>query len=87
MKMLVCSVRDVKANAYQSLVLFSTPQLAERAMGEAILQGKNNIAKYPHDHAMYCLGTYDDETGVLSPAPVPELIATGSQFVKIDTVV
>jgi len=85
MKMMVCAVRDVKADAFHNLILFPTQQMAERAFCEVVQSGGTNlISKYPHDHSIYQLAFYDDASGRIEPLAVPVLIATGSQFVKVD---
>lgn len=88
MRMMVCAVRDVKADAFHNLFLFPTQQMAERAFCEVVQSGGGNmIAKYPHDHSIYQLAFYDDSNGRIESLPVPILIATGSQFVKLEAAV
>lgn len=50
---------------------------------EAAIRGFTGLAdsyKFFPDLELYCVGSFDLETGVISPVEVPSLVCSGSQF-------
>lgn len=60
-KKLYC-VRDSKAEYYMAPFLAINDGTAIRNI-QAAMQSDNDVSKFPEDHSLWYLGTYDDETG------------------------
>ncbi|QCQ85077.1 nonstructural protein [Blackfly microvirus SF02] len=65
----VYSVFDRKSVAYGNLLFFVNDDIARRSMVE-VMGERNNISLYPDDFDMYHVGTFNNETGELSPVSV-----------------
>lgn len=75
----VYSVFDRKSVAYGALLFFVNDDIAKRSMVE-VMGERNNISLYPDDFDMYHVGTFNNETGVLTAVPV-RLAARFADFV------
>lgn len=67
--MKVYSIFDRKAQGYEmpTLMLFRNDELALRAIGAAFNGGQLGglFGKYPEDFEIYCLGEFDQNTGLI----------------------
>lgn len=78
MTILQClAIRDVKIEAFNRPWFSPTLGAAHRAFTDAVQSpdAQNEMIKHPADFGLYHLGTYNDETGLLTPLPQPNLIA------------
>lgn len=82
MKKILMCVRDRAANAF--IQPFTTPHvnLAMRGFKDAVQKGDSNLALYPHDHELWELGTFDDETGKTDTSN-PRMIATAIEYMPL----
>lgn len=78
--MLVMAVRDAKAEAFMQPFFAPTHGVAERSFVEALKSPETPMGKYPEDFALWCLGKFDEVSGVLVPEAQPVMMVTGSQF-------
>lgn len=78
MRISVYSLMDVKARAFQNLILLQNDEMCVRAM-QSPPQG--DVAKWPSDFQMYHVGFFDDDNGVISPVS-PRLIASFGDYHK-----
>lgn len=58
----VCALFDMKARAFASPFVVAHLDLAKRALKEAVNIPGHSLNKWPEDFALYCLGTWNDET-------------------------
>lgn len=68
MQLILCAMRDVKSQTYTPP--FSTHNLAVlyRDLSDMLTQpGNLPWQKYPQDHELYRMGTYNDSTGEITP--------------------
>lgn len=49
-------------------------------LGLATAHGESIMGYAPEDFDLYYIGTFDTETGVISPTTVPELISSGGSL-------
>lgn len=62
----VYSVKDNKACSFQGCYLFTTDGVAVRALtSQTMLQGNPVLKENPEDFDLYCVGSFDEETGKL----------------------
>lgn len=68
MKIELYSVKDVKANRFTGVVMFPSEAVALRAFTTAVNQGDSGtlLKEYPEDAQIFRVGTFDDESGVVS---------------------
>lgn len=64
------AVRDAAANAFINIFILPTDEVAKRALGEAI-KSDQSFRQHPADYALFKLGTWDQVSGVISPATQP----------------
>lgn len=80
MKLLVFSVYDIKACAYERPFFVPTKGEAIRAFGDIAKEEKHPISKHPEDYRLHCLGEFDNESGKLVSKDVPEFLVGASDF-------
>ena len=68
MKIELYSVKDVKANRFTGVVMFPSEAVAIRAFTTAVNQGDSGtlLKEYPEDAQIFRVGTFDDESGVIT---------------------
>lgn len=74
------SIRDAKAEVYNSPFYQKTHGEAERNFRQLIHDEKSMVAKYPEDYDLYYLGEYDDNTGLIKALDTPQHVAKAIQF-------
>lgn len=74
------SIRDSKASAFNLPFFNKTHGEAERNFRELVNDEKSFPSKYPEDFDLYCLGSFDEHTGLLSPLDTPQHIAKAIAF-------
>ncbi len=77
----IYSIYDEKATVYQNLITFNTNGQALRVLADIVQDPKTTINKHPSDYKLYRLGSVDDNSGVITPLPVPELIGNAIDYV------
>ena len=80
MVQIVCSVLDVKANAFATPFFVPNRGMAVRFFGDAVLDPNSGLSKHPEDYNLYQLGTYDDNSGKLESLSTPEFLAKALDF-------
>jgi len=68
------SIRDIKAEGYNTPFTQSTFGLAERAFKEAANDPNSQIAKNKEDFSLYHIGDFNHKTGELTPVIPPQHI-------------
>lgn len=69
------AVYDVKSLTYAPPFLAATDGVAVRMLAEAVSDIQTMVGKHPADFRLYCLGTFDDASGiVLSVAPAEHVV-------------
>ena len=70
----VFSIRDAKAEVFNSPFFQKSYGEAERNFRQLVTDEKSMVSKYPEDFDLYYLGDYDDNTGVIEPLDTPKHI-------------
>lgn len=71
MIMKVYSMLDATAKAYGAPLAFVSDAVAERTAKALLMQNDSDMAKFPEDYSLWCIGEFSSETGVMTPqAPV-----------------
>lgn len=78
MKLIICSIYDSKAEAFMQPLFFQAKGQAVRSFADAVNQD-GNFKNHPDDYTLFCIGSYDDATGLLEPI-APESLGNGVQY-------
>lgn len=81
MKVELFSVYDMAAKGYVDPFVAPTIEYAIRTFRATCENPETNLAKYPEDYALYHVGSFDGEKGVLVPVEAHK-IATAGQFAQ-----
>jgi len=73
---------DTKAETFGTPFPLLTDALAQRSFIEAVKHPESEFAKYPDDYKLFRLGTYNDETGMLTSPKAPKEIITARQALQ-----
>ena len=61
------SIKDSKSSAFQGVYVFVNAGVAVRSLQAAAKAGQLGLlSEYPADFDLYCLGTFDEDTGALT---------------------
>lgn len=82
MKKNVYVVRDIAAKLYHQPVLSDTDVTALRSFSMACKNPDSFLAKFPADHELWRVGTFDLESGLLEAIVPGVLVARASDFVQ-----
>lgn len=67
--MRIYSIYDTKAEHYGNPVFIRTDGEARRMFGQVANDKETEIGRHPEDFILYRIGTWDAETGTLTPEP------------------
>lgn len=67
MKLVACSIYDVKVEAYSAPFCCRTYGEAERFFQDVLGDPQGQYAKHKEDYQLFCVGTFDQSTGLLEP--------------------
>lgn len=79
----IYAVRDEISGLFNQLLLFPCDASALRAFRDALGSNGTIFAAHPEDYSLYRLGSYRDNTGVITPEAFPELVITGRAIVSM----
>lgn len=77
------SIFDVKASKYGPIISFENDNTAIRSFMEMLISGDKNslLALYPTDYLLYCVGSFDQDTGLVATNPAPLHIVSGLECI------
>lgn len=78
----VFTVYDVKAKAYLPPFFLPEMGMATRAFGDCVQDAKHMFGKHPADYTLFCVGTFDDATGLFALESTLLCVAHGLELVK-----
>lgn len=73
----IYSMRD-KHTGFISPTFDLNDQTASRNFSMALTKSDGILGFAPSDFDLYCLGSWDTDSGVISPSALPRLVMTGS---------
>lgn len=84
MMLFICSVRDSAAQAFGRPFFVSAIGQALRSFMDEVnrVDANNDLNKHPGDFELFHLGTFDDNTGVVSSLPQPQCYARGKDVLQ-----
>lgn len=84
-KLYLYSVKDKVANVYVEVMTAVNHLVARRNFYSAGTVPGSQIARFPNDFELYCVGSFENDTGVITALAVPELVAPSA--INPDTLV
>lgn len=77
----IYAIYDVKSGMYGPAMTFANDGTAIRSFQEMLISKDPNslLSLYPSDYILFCLGLYNQETGLLESCPAPMNILSGSE--------
>lgn len=82
-KLVVCVVRDIKADLYGQPFFQATVGMAQRSFSDSVNRPDENslLFKHPADFELFHLGTFDDQTATFDLLDRPVQLLLGSNCV------
>lgn len=84
MKLLMFTIRDIKADAYNTPFFFTTEGQALRAFQDLCNDQQSTINKHPEDYALYFTGTFETTTGDFEALPHPRHLMNANAFESLN---
>lgn len=81
MKRLLFTVRDVKAENFANPFVCESKGVAMRMFGDVVADAKTMFSQHPEDFALYQLGEFDMETGVIKGLDTPLHICNATELI------
>lgn len=78
--MLVCALKDVKAEAFAQPFFVATVAVARRAMEKAVSDPESDVHRFPADYELYVLGEFDERSGILVGFESPRFVDKGTDY-------
>ena len=75
MKLYLYSVKDKVAGVFVEVMTGVNHLVARRNFYSAASVPGSSISRFPNDFELYCIGSFENDTGELSPLATPELVA------------
>lgn len=66
------TLHDVKALTYSPPFFQSNNALAIRMLDDLVNDKNTSVGRHPSDFKLYCVGSYDDSNGALTPLNIIE---------------
>lgn len=82
MEQIIYSIFDDKAVMYCRPFFLQSVGLALRSFADICKDRESQIAHHPADFKLYKLGTFNDNTGSITPLAIPEFVASASEYVQ-----
>lgn len=81
----VYSIRDTKAEYFGTPFFAQSRGVALRMFSDLVNDSRSAISKHPEDYALFEIGNYDDQVGVVSGVDLVNL-GLASSYVKVTVV-
>lgn len=84
-KLVMCSVYDMKAEAWHNPMFFMSNAQAMRAFGDAVNSDESEFGKHPEDFALFAVGVFDPLTGFVNGEACAEVICKGIDVKEVQS--
>lgn len=78
----IFSLFDKKAGAYMHPFNFHNKAQALRAVEDNMRDEKSAIARHPADYSLYCVGEWNETSGILTAYKTPDFIEEAVNFLN-----
>lgn len=80
MKIQIFAVHDSKAHSYLQPWFMHNDEMAIRSFTQAVKNPDTNFSQAPLDYTLFHIGTYDDETSIITSNCPPKMLLSASQI-------
>lgn len=77
----VVSAKDRAMDAFMQPWFVPRIQMAVRSFADEVNRSDSPMFKHPDDYDLYCIGQWDDASGVFMPVSPPDLVCRGKDVV------
>ena len=78
----IYAIHDSKAHSYLQPFFMHNNDLATRSFTDASMNPESQFNQHPLDYTLFHIGTYDDETSIITAVAPPEMIITSAMAIK-----
>ena len=82
MQFKIFSIRDSKAEAFNTPIFLATEGQAIRMFDYMCNKPDSTIAMHPEDYTLFALGEFNDITGLVEALPTPKSLGLAVEFIK-----
>lgn len=83
--MKIFALNDSKLGEFGQPFFFTASGQAVRLLQDLVRDPKTTISQHPEDFRLYCLGTYNPNTGIFENLAAPEFLAKAVDFVTAES--
>lgn len=84
MKLNIYATYDIKAEAHGTPFFMANDDLARRALGNVGRNPDTTIALNPEDFRLHRIGSFDDNSGLITPEDKPVFVANATECVRAE---
>ncbi|AXH77339.1 MAG: nonstructural protein [Microviridae sp.] len=84
MKTFVYVVLDKLAGAYGTPFVMQNDAIASRDFAFACKQPESSLSRHPADYSLWCIASYDDNSGIIEPLEKMRYIADAINFTTLE---
>lgn len=81
----VYTLHDSKTLVYNQPFYAMNHGVARRMVSDVAADMNTSVGRHPTDYTLYCVGTYDDQTGFLKPYEIREHVVDVIALVPLRT--
>lgn len=67
MQLSMYSILDIKSGVYSKPFIALNHAVAARTVSAAMQHQDTDLSAHPQDYDLYCIGSFDDQEGILTP--------------------
>lgn len=80
--LVLMSVRDTKLDAFVNLYTSPTRAAGARALQDVANDSTSTLFKHPDHFDLFEVGTFDDDSGSLTPYPTPTFVCSATSLIN-----
>lgn len=81
MILIAFSIFDVKGSNFTPPFFMAAQGIALRNFSDLVNDPQTSVFKHPEDYKLYKVGSFDDNSGLFVPIPVPEFLCNATDFI------
>lgn len=82
--MFIFAIYDKKACVYRSQFFAQDHETAVRSFYRLTNDSNSDVNMFPDDFALYCIGEFNCDSGIISPLPIVEHCVDARSLLKVD---
>lgn len=74
MQQVIVSIHDSIAEVFARPIFCANEGVALRSLRDEVNNPQSDVAIHSKDYSLYRVGVFDDNTGIITPEPIPVLL-------------